>query len=352
MGVIPEVIIKPTETKIITQPGMAGTIAVIGAFDSEESNLQAFKGLREAQEKLGVDKDLMGCKILDKLFQKGRGASSILAANITTINGETKETELTTAKLTAALDKLKGEKYDMLFIAAELEDAAVTMVKTFIDEEYDLQKPVGTILALKRNTVEAAETTVAQFKTGGLYGAITQEFTLLNGIQLSLIESAAYYCGYIAGLRVDESMTMSQLPDVINVTPEYNFSETEDGNKLVAAGVTILRCIDRISNKFVVVNSEQPCGRDLYIERTKDFIIRGLELETFLGDKNFSNTLTSIKSWIETKKQGFINTLEGLLDINYEVEKESAKCVNVYLDSLVFAGIIEKIQVYVVVEVE
>jgi len=353
MGVIPEVSIKPTKTKIITQPGMAGSIAVIGAFDCEETSLQAFKTLREAQEKLGVDKTLMGCKILDKLFQRGKGASSIIAANITTGTGETKETEVTSEKLEKALNQLKGEKFDMIIVAAELDDAAVEMVIAFLDEAYDLQKPVGTILALKRTNAEAAKTTAAKFKEGSLYGLITQEFTLTNGVKLSLVESAAYYCGYIAGLKVDTSMTMAQLPEVINATPEYSFGENEDGTLLVGAGVTVLRCMDRINNKFVVVNSEQPSGLDLYIERTKDYVVRSMEFEEFLGDKNTSNTIASIKSHIETKKQYFVGNLNLLENIDYNVVKgEKPECVDVYLDSLLFAGVITKIDVYVVVEVE
>jgi len=353
MGVIPEVSIKPTKTKIITQPGMAGSIAVIGAFDCEETKLQAFTSLRQAQEKLGVDKTLMGCKILDKLFQRGKGASSIIAANITTGTGDNKETEMTVAKLEAALNLLKGEKFDILFVAAELEDTAVEMVIAFLDESYDLQKPVGTVLALNRADVEAQKATAVKFQEGSLYGLINQEWTLPNGVKLNLVESAAFYCGYIAGLKVDTSMTMAQLPDVINATPEYSFGENEEGTQLVGAGITVLRCLDRINNKYVVVNSEQPCGRDLYIERSKDYIVRGMEFEEFLGDKNTANTRASIKSHIETKKQYFVGNLNLLEDINYNVlPGDKPSCVDVYLDSLLFAGVITNIDVYVVVEVE
>lgn len=352
MGVIPEVKIKPTTTRMVSQPGMAGTVAVIGAFDnvSTEEKVYSFNTLTAAQEELTT---LEGYDIFDKLFRRDSGASSLLCVNITT-NGtsDTKETEMTNEKLVSALNLLKGEKYDILFIAAELTDEGLTTVKEFLDDAYDLQKPVGVIAPLNRASDTLATASAKIFESGGLYGLITQKFTLTGNKILSLVESAAYYCGVVAGLKIDQSMTMSQLPDVINVSPEYGYSDNEEGYNLVTAGITVVRCMDRINNKYVVVNSELPSGLDLYIERTKDYVIRDICLEEFLGDKSTSNTITAIKSMIETKKQLFINTLSLLEDLNYNVEKESPKCVNVYLDSLVFAGVITTINIHVVVEVE
>lgn len=351
MGVIPEVSIKPFATKMITQPGMAGVVALVGAFDSDEKKLESFNNLAQAQEVFGSDDSVMGCASLKQIFRRDGGASSVICANITTKTGETKETEMTVEKLKSALSSIKGEKFDILFIAAELTEEGMNIVKDFLDESYDLQKPVGTILPLNRDTVAKEQTTAEIFKTGGLYGLIDQQFTVKNK-QLSIVESAAYYCGVVAGLKVDQSMTMSELPEVTSITPEYGFSENEDGANLVSAGVSVARCMDRVNQKYVIVNSEQPSGLDLYIERTKDFLIRQIALEEYLGDKNTSNSLTAIRSAIETKKQLFLNTLKLLEDITYNVEKVSSNCVNVYLDTLKFAGVITKIDVYVTMEVE
>ena len=350
MGVIPEVAIKPATTKMVTQPGMAGTVAIVGAFDSDETKIMAFTTLAQAQAELGADDSFMGCASLKQLFRRDGGVASVLCANITTKTESTTETEMTVEKLRIALSSIKGEKFDMVFVAAELTDEGIHIVKDFIDESYDLQKPIGTILPLNRDTVAKKQETAKIFETGGLYGLIDQQFTVKDN-ELSLVESAAYYCGVVAGSKVDQSMTMSVLPDVTAISQEYSFDENDDGYNLVSAGISIARCIDRANHKYVIVNSEQPSGLDLYIERTKDFIIRQIALEEYLGDKSTSNSLTAIRSTIETKKQLFVTTLKLLEDISYNVEKVSSNCVEVYLDSLKFAGVITTINVYVTVEV-
>lgn len=358
MGVIPEVKIKPAETKIITQPGMAGSVAVVGAFPSTTPEIFALTGIRNAAEIIGTDTTYSGVSAINHIFRRDGGASSVIGVNITTTTGSgdnvTEETTLTVDKLTGALNSLKGEKFDILFVAATLDDSGLETVKDFLAEAYDVQKPVGVVLPLSRTSVDgvsASYKTAAEiFKPVSSYGLIDQQYIVDNTV-LSIVDSAAHYCGLVAGKKVDESMTMKELPDVTGVIPEYEFSDSQDGNKLVGYGLTIVRCIDRVNKKFVVVNSEQPSGLDLSVERTKDFVIRQVELESQLGAKT-KLSVTAIRSALETKKQLFKDTLGIIEDLTYKVEKVSSNCVEVYLDSIVFAGILTKIDVYVTVEVE
>jgi len=356
MGVYPSVNIETTSHRNITQSvSRAGKVAVIGAFKSEVSTLQMFTNLRDAQTSLGdeTETSFMGCKCLPHLFRKDSGASAIIVANISTKTGETWNTSITSEKLASALSKLAGENYDILFVADELDDTGLTAVKTALDNAYTDKKPVGLIAPINRANKSAYLTTAQKFATGGTYGLIIQSVYLNDSANaLSLTESSAYYCGLVAGLPLDSSMTMKQLPSVTGLGAEYTFGTGEDGLAYVNAGLTVFRTLDRVNKKYVVVNSEQPSGYDLYVERVKDFIIKNLNLEDYLGLQNRSTSLKAIEGRLETLKESYVNTLALLEDIQYEVEKASSNCVNVYIDSLKFAGIITRIDVFLTVEVE
>ena len=75
-------------------------------------------------------------------------------------------------------------------------------------------------------------------------------------------------------------------------------------------------------------------------------------LKNFLGDRNRPKSHNQIEQEIDRVKDMCVNTLDLLEDIQYKVVKKSASCVDIYIDSLVFAGIITHIDVYVRVEVE
>ena len=59
-----------------------------------------------------------------------------------------------------------------------------------------------------------------------------------------------------------------------------------------------------------------------------------------------------IKQEVDRVKDLCVNTLDLLEDINYSVAKTDVDCVEVYIDSLLFAGVITTINVYVRIEVE
>lgn len=345
---------KNIPQNIATRNGYAKKIALIGAFDTLEENPQVFNRLDVAQESLGTDITYNGCKVLDKLF---KGASSILAVNITTENNGTRDKEITTTKLTNALRKIKGEDWDTLFIAGILTGDFLPIITSFLDEVAEMKFPAGYISAINEaNTT--GNINLASQAGEHCYGLLTQSLTV-NNTDYDLLNSSAYYAGLIAGLPVGNTMTMKTVEGVTGVTPELDFEVNKDtgepigdGAKLVQAGVTTVKCQNRNTDNYIVVNSGQPNGLDLYINRVRDYVVKEMSLVQFLGSRNRPLTLDEVKAVLAGIKETCVNDLDLLKDIGYTVVKETGKCVGVHLESLTFDDIITRINVYVRVEVE
>lgn len=336
--------------------GYAKKIALVGAFDSIEEDPQLFNTLTEATTLFGTDiANYDGCKVLEPLFS---GASSILAVNITTETTDTsgsepvttREKAITTTKLTNALAKIKGEDWDTLFVAGILTRDFIPIIAHFLDEVAEMKYPAGFVGAINGANV-SANVGLAGLVGDHCYGVINQSLSI-GGTEYDLLYSSAYYAGVIAGLPVGNSMTMKQVPGVTGVNPELTFETGDDGTTLVGAGITIFKCQDRTNNRYVVVNSEQPNGLDLYINRVRDYVVKEMSLHRFLGDRNRPRTYNEIIQELDRIKYNCVDVLDLLEDINYTVEKESSKCIGIHIDSLTFADIITRINVYVRVEVE
>lgn len=350
-AVIPSIKVVNKKTQLINSPGNAGKVAVVGAFDTTETNPKLFMTVGEAQTTFGTDDTYNGCAVIPDLFE---GAESLLCVNITTETTvdtvTTREKELTTAKLTAALAKIKGEDFDILFVAATLTDSFLPIITAFLDEVYGMKYPAGFVGCLAgANT--AANVTSAGLAGDHCYGLITQQLTV-NGTELSLLRSAAYYTGVIAGMSVGNTMTMKEVPGVTKVNPELSFETGGDGKSLLEAGITTFKVQDRNTGRIVVVNSEQPNGLDLYINRVRDYVVKEFALHQFLGERNNDVTLSEIKQEVDRVEDECVRVLDLLEDIQYTVAKENASTVGITIDSLIFSGIITKINVYVRVEVE
>ena len=343
---IPQIHRYLKKTQLINRPGMSGKIAVVGAFDSLETEPQLFESVGKAQDTFGTDTTYNGCAVIPYLF---KGASSVLAVNITTESGGSRQKTITTTNLTSALAKIKNEDWDILFVADVLTDAFIPLINSCIAERFELTYPSGYTGALGGTT--SANVTSARLVNDFCYGLNTQAFKLDDGTELNVLLSTAYYTGLIAGMNVGNTMTMKTVDGVIGVTPELSFETGGDGKQLLEAGITTIRCADRSNNRFIVVNSEQPNGLDLYINRTRDFVCKEFQLHEFLGRRNREATLDEIKQELSRVEMLCVDTLDLLEDINYDVKKKNANCVDVYIDSLTFAGIITEIDVYVKVEV-
>ena len=145
---------------------------------------------------------------------------------------------------------------------------------------------------------------------------------------------------------------MKTVEGITKITPEYTFETGDSGKALVEAGLTTIKCQDRGASNYIVVNSEQPNGLDLYINRVRDYIVKEMALHQFLGERNRQATLSEIEQQLDKIKEECVSNLDLLEDIEYVVEKRSSNCVDIHITRLLFAGIITDINVYLSLEVE
>ena len=345
---IPKIFVYNKKSAKSPGTGEAGKIACIGAFKTTETTPTLFTSLEEAQESFGDDTTFDGCAALPYLFMNG--ATSVLAVNVSTESSGTWTKTVDATNLAASFAKIKGEDWDILFVAAPITDAFIALIDAYLEATFEMKYPAGFIGALTGAT-DAANITTASAAGEHCYGLLTQALTV-NGVTLSVLNSAAYYCGLVAGMRVGNTMTMKTLPGVTACNPELSFETGGSGKALLEAGITTVRCANRNAGRYIVVNSEQPNGLDLYVNRGRDYVIKALSLHQFLGERNRDLTLNDIKFEVNRVKSEVINTYDIVKDIEYEVNKKDADTVEIHITKLVFDGIITEIDVYVTVEVE
>lgn len=352
---MPDVTVEQRKKQSTGRGGLLNNILLVGAFDTLETTPQLFTNLEDAQEALGTDATYNGCKVLPILFTSG----TLLAVNTTTESNGSRVKTIDTATLTAALSKVKGEDFDSVFIAESLTDDAIVILNTFLDEMEGMKLPAGYINGINR-TNAAAYVTTAGIAGDHCYGLLSQTLTV-NGESYDLLQSAAYYANVINNMNPGKSMTMKEIPGVTGVSPELTFefnknttphTPISDGAKLMAAGLTTIKAQNRRSDKFIVVNSEQPNGYDLYINRVRDYVLKEMALHQFLGDRNRTPTHEQVIQELDRVKYKCIDTMDLLKDIIYSVEKINAKTVGVNITSLKFDDIIIHVKVNYTIEVE
>ena len=253
------VIHEASNIQVNQEPGMAGVIAVIGAFNSTVTATTLCRTVRQAKEIFGestATTTFKGSDAIDFLF---RGASQLLVVNTTQWSDDetpVPTTTLTNQLLSSALTQLKGEEFDLLFVAENLEDSAQEIVTTFLGEEYTGKNPHGQVAQLNRATAGAYETTATKYGNH-IYHINTQQLTI-NGVTLDLNKSTAFICGLIASLHVGRSLTSKVIPDVTAISPEYTFGVGDLGSSLLEANIQLLKCRSRVNNEYNCISSELP----------------------------------------------------------------------------------------------
>lgn len=320
------------------------------------------------------------------------------------------DVELTNDKLKNALAQLKHEKFDILLLAFAPTKEQLDAIIAWERELYTRANPVGVVFGTSdqqldvinsqtittqssgsgdtKKVVSVVESVVADgfkaktikasdicelingtFKNAKesngenhtLYACIPQGYKLsFENKYLTPVESAAYYCGAIANLRVNKSMTNRTLDyiDAVNEDLVYiNDSSVgntgdrkSDGYKLVEAGVTMLQCVNRSNKTYAVVNSQQPCGFDLAHLRTTAYIVKRLQLDEYLGKVNNITNIDLINNKVSSMRSLFIGMFDILDDMDYNVERAGKNCVKIYL-KMVYYGIILNEVIYLDEEV-
>lgn len=346
-------VIQDTVIRVEEYTGMAGAIAVIGAFDSEVTDLTVCNNARVAHQIFGTTSTVGAFKGTDAIDYLFYGASQLLVCNITTWSDDdtpVPTTTITNTNLATALAKLKNEEFDILFIADELSDAAQTIVTTWLADEFKDKYPHGQVAQLQKSTAAAYATSVATFGDN-VYYINTQQITYL-GTTLSLNQSTAFMAGVIASMDVNKSLTAKTVPNVTGVTPEYTFESGDIGAKLMELNVPIIKPRNRRNNNYVCVNSELPNELDLYINRTRDYVINRISVETQLGEPSNDATIDGIQNIVEGVKHHCIDELQLLEDIVYHIEKVSPSEIDVIIEKMVFNGIITDIKIHYSIEVQ
>lgn len=345
MATEPKIIVREEQVTIAENAASnvmrASDYAVIGAFDSEITDVTLTRNAREAHTLFGNTAtvgDFKGTDVIDNLF---RGVSTLLVANITTYDEDTPETTLTTEKLEAALAKLHNERFDTLFIAEELTDAQQAIVSAWLDAEFEAKYCHGQIAQLSKSTVADYAASVGQFNNN-VYYINTQQFTA-RGVTMDLNMSTAYIAGIIAGLNVDVSLTNELIDGVTSVSPEYSTAPGEMGAALLNLNIPFLKCRNRRLQTYYCVNSTLPDELDLYINRTRDSILNNLAVETYLGKKNNSATENGVTTLVEGLKKRYIDDLKLISDFTYHINKSSSKCFDLTIDEMLFDDIIDTI---------
>lgn len=153
---------------------------------------------------------------------------------------------------------------------------------------------------------------------------------------LNPVEGVSYICGNIAGSSVDTTFTQRVLEGVTGLVEELNYDPsltvTPDGFKLIEAGATMLECTNRAANEYSVVTSRLPCGYDIAHVRTSAYIINQLQLNPALGAINYDTNLEIIDGMVGSILDTCTSQFPIVQSIDYEVEKVSAKCIDVTIN--------------------
>ena len=358
MAIIPKITVTQVDNVPKGAPGLAGKVAVVAEFSKTLTapiSVSSYaEAIREAVTLPITSSSPVGDQILDSLFRGG--ATDVIIKDISPSTAGSP----TGAEIVAAATTLE-ENYDILFIPYVLIDTNITAVKAYIDDRFESSHPVGLIAPITRTAAADYVTTAAIFADGGTFGLVSQQFTV-NDTQLSVAQSAAYYCGLVAERKVDASFTMKTLEGVEAVTDELTFAQSSDmGYKLVEAGFPVAKCLNRAEKNFVIVNSRLPhvmtvtdgtqLHLDLYMERTINYIINLFNLEDYFGEKNNPITLDAIEQRLARIKHDVVD-IQGLVnDIVYSVEKVNRDCVKTNIEEIVFDGVVTEIDANVTYDV-
>lgn len=358
MAIIPKITVTQVDNVPKGSPGIAGKVAIVAEFSKSLSKPVSVNtyanAIAEATSAAVTTNSPVGDKCLEPLFRGG--ATDVIIVDISPATSGSP----TGAEIVTAATSLE-ENYDILFIPYVLTDTYLGAIKSYLDDRFEASHPVGLVAPVTRSSASDYVTTAAIFADGGCLGLISQQFTV-NNTELSVAQSAAYYCGLICERRVDESFTMKTLEGVEAVTTELTFAQSSDtGYKLVQAGYPVAKCLNRAEKTFVIVNSRLPhtvtttdgatVHLDLYMERTINYIINLFNLEEFFGEKNNPITLDAVEQRLARVKHECIDTLGLVEDIKYSVEKVNRDCIRTNIEEIVFDGVVTEIDANVTYDV-
>lgn len=298
-------------------------------------------------------------------------------------------------KLSIALQRLKNDNFDILFIADYCNASDIKLLRKYMMDIYKVKNPSGLVLPVKTddgtssssNGDDSSTTTVSsdtdnlslietyeeviQSKTmdtdrvieycelfkdaeymHSLFALIPDRYKLSNeksGKLLNVIESAAHYCGFLAGLKVNKAPSQRALPNVIGLGEDLVFTKTSDldnasdGYRMVHAGASVSRCLNRAKNEYGVVNSTLPCGFDTAHFRTTAYIVKQLALEPYLKRVSNDATLGYIQTTVDSVKEKVIEMFDNVYSIDTTVVQVTSTCVEIQIHIVYYGYIVDEV---------
>lgn len=360
--------------------GAAGKIAVIGAFPTTAAStrVNVYTSYDKARDDLKgayrtIDDNSIANKSLDPVpatyisfycldylfgrFRKSTGAESITIVN-TNANGSLTPA-ITNADILAATKVLAEEDFDILTIADNTTLVTSTTVnsettyilnpvwetlKGFENDMFKAQKPFGVITGIDL-TSNATTTLLEEFKKlwndRGVFKAVVTPVKL-NGASaaLNIASSGCWHAAYTAGRPANKSETAKVYDELMGENSKDKFPTTEDidWQDLLANGFHTTKYKNRRLQTIQCLSNITPADYDMKIERVKNYMIKRLTLEDWLGDDNNNVTRDSIKGKFEAEKQlaiqnKFLVDMEYTL-VNLETDKVKAN-LKLYIPDII-----------------
>lgn len=354
---MPDIIVRKEVKKISNpDPNVNDVICLIGGFETDENYLtpKFYETLEAAEADYydGSESTLPEAnKALREVFDD-ETISGVLVVNVSVKSGTSPNYSwartVTKTKLENSLAALAQLEFNILNVAEELTDELITVIDTDAKARFKAKNAYGWIGAGTRANATAYATTAG--KLGDFcYAFLTQPLGV-RGESLSLLESGAWLTNYIARLPVANSLTSKVLGEVTSIGTEYTFGDEDLGKTLVGLGFFVVRLINPKENTYECVNSAGANGLDLYINRTRDYIVNDFALREYLGEHNDDATIDSVKMECNRLLTKF-RDMKAVENINYSVEKVDSKTAKVILNSIEFSDILLHIKVFMTIEV-
>lgn len=353
-SLIPRIVVKDNSSITKVPDGVAGNVAVLGYFGDITklgNGLRTYTNYRDLvsdfSTALGSEVPTEDYNSLEYLFKQTDSSLGVTSVTVAPLTSDVRGTGFALTDLTRALTLLEGENFDILCIPSALPmktegddtDIYVSTLITWLATRFANQSGVGIVFSL--DSADGTVSTRLDKMDRGVYGVNTQIF---NG--LTLQKSTAYYCGQLAGRKVDKSTTYKVIEGITSLNTEFTFETDSNGYNLVKSGCTVFKCFDRRNKKYGVIRALTPAGYDVSEERTADYMTRAFQLTEFLGDSSNSITIDSVNGEVNSLIHSFVDELSLCEDIKTSISKVSASKVEIDLE-YIFNGIITEIVLYI-----
>jgi len=347
----PSITVTDVENTVTRGGGMAGVVMMIGAFNIEGTGITSYTNLRIALSELsgGVDEvpaDALGYHALKYLFtqQESQGIEELLVVNITSTVQSALNYNLTAEKLADALALIEDEHFNILYVANDLSPTLLADIKELRDTMYANQLPWGLIAPVTITDRASVEAIKEIFETGGAYKLITTPKQLKGDSEpLSLVNTAAYDVAYTAGQLVNKSETGKIIPRVTGAGTKEEYPTIYED--ILENGLHSQKISNRRLGQVITNSIMTPTGRDMAIERVKDYIVGDLALRDIFSKPNVKPSFDFVKSMFRVRKQRYLE-LDLITDMNYEITACDTKCVKAELE-LFIPDIITQVKLFV-----